>query len=1099
MGLGRRGIMQQSDTAEDQQLCEAYVRRGDQGAFAQIVDRHAHWIFAAALRQLHDRELAEDAVQIVFVILAQKAHTMDTRQKLSGWLFNTLQFTVKNFRRAERSRRRHEANAAKPVIQELPPDPAMVRELAEQIDAAVAQLRTPYREALLLRFHQDLPLDQVARILGTTEAAARKRVDRGLDALRRNLGSTACAPSMVSAAAMYGFDQSPPSLAVTTAKTALAARNTGMLAPALNTGVKQVAYHMAMTKALVAALVACGCLIVVVPVTVIGWRAISQTMASIQPSATPKSLAATANPIATIGGIVRNEAGQPLDGVHVHLEWQTTVPGKDGGPPQPAFGTRDLLTDADGRWRCSSPRLVDASDFSVRLQRTGYGSDDDAAPIKGNLTDQTAEFVMTRGIQVSGMVVDQSGSPIRGAKVSTIEVRYVVNDPGKTVATDASGHFVFPPQAAGTIALTTTARSYGPDLQRVSVADGMSPIRIVLSPGKMIRGRIVDQNGQPVEAAMVRAFRWRNMNSLQWTGQTNRDGRFIMRDAPDDAIEFEVFKDGYQALINTSLTSGEGETTVTMSSEPMVRGTVTDSDTGQPIPRFEIISGIALWAGRPPLFEFGEAKEFSDGTFEMPISGHNAVVGYYLRVEADGYSPAITAPFLTSTTFNVVLRRGQDLSGHVMGPNGKPVGGAQVILAFPGSQVELLDNHLSRTDEVRVTETDSGGEFHFGPQSGKFHLLALCDSGYALEIFDQEPREPVELKISSWAKIDGSFSTGNAARKSSRLIAAINQVQSFRDNYLHYEFQYSATGIAGRFKIEKVPSFDGGLVQLGIFPGFHGGVYERRWIPMRLTPGQTAQPDLRGATVIGILTPVDGESIRTGGFRLTPLLETPARNWPVDPSKEIKLPSPLYDFEGADHFKITGVLPGKYLYEAVFGEKPNYFRASGDLEVRTEDIDTTIDLGKLTCRPIRPIEIGQPAPDVLGHTLDETPIALRDFAGKFVVGVMWDSDPRESETPLPLLEDFGKEFAGNPHVALLGLSLDANDSANGIIVSRPGTLAYPGWMNGYVSQRDRALIFELVRDRPSIFIIGPDGKLLARDVPPKEMAATLKGLMAKQN
>src|SRR5690349_6929447 len=95
----------------DEQLLTRFIEVGDEGAFAAVVRRHAGWVMAAASRQLRDRQLAEDAVQVVFILLAQKAAVMN-RQKLSGWLFNTLRYTVRNIRRAGKRRSIHEQAAA---------------------------------------------------------------------------------------------------------------------------------------------------------------------------------------------------------------------------------------------------------------------------------------------------------------------------------------------------------------------------------------------------------------------------------------------------------------------------------------------------------------------------------------------------------------------------------------------------------------------------------------------------------------------------------------------------------------------------------------------------------------------------------------------------------------------------------------------------------------------------------------------------------------------------------------------------------------------------------------------------------------------------
>src|ERR1700728_3353873 len=285
--------MCQTNTVDDRALLNAFIDDRNQSAFAQIVERHARWVFAAAFRQLRDRHLAEDAVQIVFVILAQKAQTMNGRQKLSGWLFNTLQFTVKNLGRAERSRRRYEANAAKPAMQEPLPDSTMVRECAEQIDTAVARLPKAYRQAILLRFYQDLPFDQIALELGTKEGAARKRVDRALERLRKHLGATAPTGSMLSAATAYGLDQLPPSLIPRASKAALADNAAGALTSVVSVGAKQVAHLIAITKLQVAGLVVCACLLIGVPAALVIRNASIPGTGSAQPSVNTQAMSAS--------------------------------------------------------------------------------------------------------------------------------------------------------------------------------------------------------------------------------------------------------------------------------------------------------------------------------------------------------------------------------------------------------------------------------------------------------------------------------------------------------------------------------------------------------------------------------------------------------------------------------------------------------------------------------------------------------------------------------------------------------------------------------------------------------------------------------------
>ncbi len=137
--------MQQIEGCADQELLDAYGRGGEEAAFAEIVRRHSRWVFAAAYRQLRDRQLAEDAVQVVFVLLATKAKHLEKDVKLSGWLFNATQFTVRNFRRMDRRRAARELAAQRrEMVAESAPD----SEMAARLDEAVAKLPSKDRTAV---------------------------------------------------------------------------------------------------------------------------------------------------------------------------------------------------------------------------------------------------------------------------------------------------------------------------------------------------------------------------------------------------------------------------------------------------------------------------------------------------------------------------------------------------------------------------------------------------------------------------------------------------------------------------------------------------------------------------------------------------------------------------------------------------------------------------------------------------------------------------------------------------------------------------------------------------------------------------------------
>jgi RNA polymerase sigma factor (sigma-70 family) len=253
-----------TEPLSDQQLLQAYAGEKSDDAFRAIVDRHARWIFAAAFRQLGDRQMAEDAVQIVFVLLAQRSRNMPTHQKLSGWLFNTLGYTVKNLRRASRRRQMHEQLAALERSSVTEPSPR-VDDLGTHLDAAVASLGQADRSAIVLRFYQDRSFGEIAETLGITEIAARKRVSRGTEKLRRRFEKMGARPgpdaAALSMAAVGGLEHAPAALVQSVANVALAAKAGAAIPATILTATKGTAYLMAAAKIKISAAIVAICVL----------------------------------------------------------------------------------------------------------------------------------------------------------------------------------------------------------------------------------------------------------------------------------------------------------------------------------------------------------------------------------------------------------------------------------------------------------------------------------------------------------------------------------------------------------------------------------------------------------------------------------------------------------------------------------------------------------------------------------------------------------------------------------------------------------------------------------------------------------------------
>lgn len=180
----------QSEQDCEYRLLRQYVERGCQAAFGQIVSRYSGLVYSTCLRQVREPALAEDAAQSVFLLLAMKAPGLPPGTVLSGWLYRTACFVVRDLRKQEARRRaREEAMAQQQRIQDSHQAHAREDEtwdcIAPLLDDALASLGDQDQTAVVLRFFEGRSLRETGAALGVSEAAAQMRVVRSLEKLRR--------------------------------------------------------------------------------------------------------------------------------------------------------------------------------------------------------------------------------------------------------------------------------------------------------------------------------------------------------------------------------------------------------------------------------------------------------------------------------------------------------------------------------------------------------------------------------------------------------------------------------------------------------------------------------------------------------------------------------------------------------------------------------------------------------------------------------------------------------------------------------------------------------------------------------------------------
>jgi RNA polymerase sigma factor (sigma-70 family) len=210
------------------QLLAEYAESGSEQAFRDLVEACIGLVYGCALRWVDGRsQLAEDITQTVFTDLARKAKTLSPEVLVGGWLHRRTCHAAATAMRSERRRLIREREAVEMNLLNSDETMAGVRPI---LDEAIDQLPEADRDAIVLRFFERWNHRAIGDALGTTEAAAQKRVERALEKLRVLLARRGVALTVAALAVAVGSASAtaaPAGLAITVSTTALASATAG--------------------------------------------------------------------------------------------------------------------------------------------------------------------------------------------------------------------------------------------------------------------------------------------------------------------------------------------------------------------------------------------------------------------------------------------------------------------------------------------------------------------------------------------------------------------------------------------------------------------------------------------------------------------------------------------------------------------------------------------------------------------------------------------------------------------------------------------------------------------------------------------------------
>lgn len=164
----------------------ARILRGETIAYAQLIERHRPRCFRYACRMLGDHDEAEDVVQEAFVRAYRALSQCVNPDRFGEWVFQIL---VNRCRTAIERRTTQDRWFVRTDTDILDPRSDISQQMpqTDDVEYALAQLAPVYREALILKYVEQLTYDEMAEITGIGISALKMRVNRAGAMLRSRL------------------------------------------------------------------------------------------------------------------------------------------------------------------------------------------------------------------------------------------------------------------------------------------------------------------------------------------------------------------------------------------------------------------------------------------------------------------------------------------------------------------------------------------------------------------------------------------------------------------------------------------------------------------------------------------------------------------------------------------------------------------------------------------------------------------------------------------------------------------------------------------------------------------------------------------------
>ena len=168
------------------------LQKRDPDLLDRLIEQYQYRLFRYLVYVTGSRERAEDFFQETWIRVLERGHQYDGRSKFEAWLFAIARHLVIDWQRSKKPQSLDtltDSDQEHPLqlVDETDPSPlhqVLSQEKEEAVQASLQKIPAIYREVLVLRFQEELQIDEMAGVLSVPLSTVKSRLYRGLEALR---------------------------------------------------------------------------------------------------------------------------------------------------------------------------------------------------------------------------------------------------------------------------------------------------------------------------------------------------------------------------------------------------------------------------------------------------------------------------------------------------------------------------------------------------------------------------------------------------------------------------------------------------------------------------------------------------------------------------------------------------------------------------------------------------------------------------------------------------------------------------------------------------------------------------------------------------